>query len=99
MNNKIPDWNKIYNNDPSSVYAFVMAEVPLDVNKNDIILFDIELFKKDTNAEILNVREFDYSTKPMFCVLFIKQNNFDSIRHILKLDVKKYIKLKQEYAI
>lgn len=99
MNNKIPDWNKIYNNDPSSVYAFVMAEVPLDVNKNDIISFDIELFKKDTNAEILNVREFDYSTKPMFCVLFIKQNNFDSIRHILKLDVKKYIKLKQEYAI
>ncbi len=99
MNNKIPDWNKIYNNDPSSVYAFVMAEVPLDVNKNDIISFDIESFKKDTNAEILNVREFDYSTKPMFCVLFIKQNNFDSIRHILKLDVKKYIKLKQEYAI
>ena len=94
MNNKTPNWDEIYFQNKDFIYAFVMGEVPLDINKNDIISFDIESFKKDTNAQILNAREFDYKTKPMFCVLFIKADDYESIKHILKTDIKKYIKLK-----
>ena len=94
MNNKTPNWDEIYFQNKDFIYAFVMGEVPLDITKNDIISFDIESFKKDTNAQILNAREFDYKTKPMFCVLFIKADDYESIKHILKTDIKKYIKLK-----
>ncbi len=93
MENKKPDWEYI-NSTNKGVYAFVMGEVPLDIEKSDIMSFDIESFKKDTKSEILDVREFDYRIKPMFCVLFIKADSYENIKHILNLDMRKYIRLK-----
>ena len=71
-----------------------MGEVPPNLNKNDIMSFDIEAFKKDVNAKVLDTREFDFKTKPMFCVLFVKSENEDKLKHVLGININKYIELK-----
>lgn len=96
--NKTPDWKKIYENNKNT-YAFIMGEVPPELNKSDIISFDIEAFKKDTNAEILDTREFDFRVKPMFCVLFVKAEDGEKLKHVLEIDMKKYIKMNGKNAI
>lgn len=93
MRNEKPVWDEILK-DNNSVYAFVMGEVPCDINKNEIENFDINKFKKDTNAKILEERTFDYLEKPVFCVLFIQAGDFEQIKDILKLNIKNYINMK-----
>ena len=97
MENKKPNWNKILK-DNNSTYAFVMGEVPSDINKEEILSFNIDNFLKDINVKILETRQYDYKTKPMFCSLFIEAQNFDEMKHILNLDMKKYIELKEKVA-
>ena len=93
IQNKKPNWDLICKNDKNS-YAFIMGEVPPNLNKNDIMSFDIEAFKKDVNAKVLDTREFDFKTKPMFCVLFVKSENEDKLKHVLGININKYIELK-----
>ncbi len=97
MENKKPDWNEILENN-NSTYAFVMGEVPSDINKEEILSFDIDAFLKDIKVKVLETRQYDYKTKPMFCSLFIEAENFDEMKHILNLDMKKYIRLKEKVA-
>ena len=97
MENKKPNWNEILK-DNNSTYAFVMGEVPSDINKEEIASFNIDNFLKDINVKILETRQYDYKTKPMFCSLFIEAQNFDEMKHILNLDMKKYIELKEKVA-
>lgn len=93
MEEKKPDWDKILK-DNNSTYAFVMAEVPSDIDKNSIDCFSFDDYKKDLNAEILDVREYDFKKKPMFNSLFIKSKDYNQIKHILKLNMKDYIRRK-----
>ena len=93
MEEKKPDWDKILK-DNNSTYAFVMAEVPSDIDKNSIDYFSFDDYKKDLNAEILDVREYDFKKKPMFNSLFIKSKDYNRIKHILKLNMKDYIRRK-----
>ena len=55
---------------------------------------NLEKFIKDLNAEILDTRNYDFKVKPMFNSLFIKAKDYNDIKHILKLDMKNYIKVK-----
>src|SRR5699024_214428 len=66
MENKKPNWNEILK-DNNSTYAFVMGEVPSDINKEEIASFNIDNFLKDINVKILATRQYDYKTKTMFC--------------------------------
>ena len=93
MEEKEPNWAEITEKD-NNLYAFVMSEVPQDLDRNKIDCFDFENFKKDLNAEIIDVRNYDFRVKPMFNSLFIKAKTYDDIKHILKLDMKKYVKVK-----
>jgi len=94
MEEKEPNWESIIEKE-SYLYAFVMSEVPQDIEKDKIESFDFEKFKQDLNAEIVDVRHYDFKVKPMFNSLFIKAKNYDDIKHILKLDMKKYIKFRK----
>lgn len=93
MEEKGPDWSMILENN-KGVYAFVMSEVPQDVEIERISGFDFDSFKRDLNVEILDVRNYDFNVKPMFNSLFVKAEKYDDLKHILKLDMKKYVKLK-----
>lgn len=92
MEEKIPDWSKIICSD-KNIYAFVMSEVPQDLERDKIKGFDFEKYKNDLNAEIIDVRTYDFRIKPMFNSLFIKAKNYDDIKHILNLNMKKYVKM------
>ena len=97
MENKKPDWKEILK-DNNSTFAFVMGEVPSGLNKEEITSFDINAFLKDVNVEVLETRQYDYKTKPMFCSLFVKAKNYDEMKHILHLNMNKYIELKEKIA-
>lgn len=89
MKNKLP----VYCLDDKEVNAFVIAEVPQDI-KDDIKTFDIKSFKKDLNAKILCTRKFDFRKKPLFATFFITAEKYENIEHILKLDIKNYVRVK-----
>lgn len=91
MQDKMPNWSEILSSN-NSTYAFIMAEVPSDIDKNTIDKFKIDDFIKDMKAEILDIREYDFLNKPMFASFFIKSNNYDNMKHILKMNTKDYIK-------
>ena len=93
MEEKEPNWADITRKN-KDLYAFVMSEVPQDLDRNKILGFNFEKFKNDLNAEIIDVRNYDFRVKPMFNSLFIKAKTYDDIKHILKLDMKKYVKVK-----
>ena len=93
MEEKEPNWADITCKN-KDLYAFVMSEVPQDLDRNKILGFNFEKFKNDLNAEIIDVRNYDFRVKPMFNSLFIKAKTYDDIKHILKLDMKKYVKVK-----
>ncbi len=90
MEDKEPNWSEIVK-DNNYLYAFVMAEVPNDTDRDKINGFDFDKFKQDLNSEITDIRTYDFRVKPMFNSLFIKANSYDDIKHILKMDMKKYI--------
>jgi len=94
MEEKEPNWTSIIEKN-RDLFAFIMSEVPQDIEKDKIESFDFEKFKQDLNAEIVDVRHYDFKVKPMFNSLFIKAKNYDDIKHILKLDMKKYIKFRK----
>ena len=94
MEEKEPNWTSIIEKN-RDLFAFIMSEVPQDIEKDKIESFDFEKFKQDLNAEIVDVRHYDFKVKPMFNSLFIKAKNYDDIKHILKLDMKKYIKIRK----
>ena len=91
MGEKEPNWAEIAGKN-KNIYAFVMSEVPQDTERDKIKGFDFEKFKSDLKAEIIDVRNYDFRVKPMFNSLFVKAKTYDDIKHILKLNIKNYIR-------
>lgn len=89
MKNRVP----VYCLDDKEINAFVLAEVPNDI-KDNIESFDIKSFKNDLNARILETRRFNFKEKPLFASFFISAEKYENVEHVLKLDIKNYIRMK-----
>ena len=87
-----PDWSKILQDKNNEIYYFAMANMPDELSCEQIKSFDYDLFRQNF-SDIMEFREIDYHTKPMFAILFGKTNKDSEITKILQLDLKNYIEV------
>lgn len=89
-----PDWDDILADKAGKIYSFVIADVPLDINREEITGIDYDAYFKNF-SNILEIRKIDYKQYPVFAMTFIESPDYVEINHILKEDFHKYIKLKK----
>lgn len=89
---EVPDWSAILQNKTDEIYYFAMANMPEDINCENIKSFNYDLFKQNF-SNIMEFRAIDYHTKPMFAILFGKTKEHSEITKILQLDLKNYIEV------
>lgn len=94
MSEKIPNWSEILKNKNNQIYYFAMAEVPSQINKNEIETFDYQSLKQNF-SNILEFREIDYREKPMFAIIFGATQSKQEITKILQIQTTDYIKFKK----
>lgn len=87
---KKPDWKNILKTKDNDFYYFLVAENPLNIDKN-IHVPDFEKFLK-TISNPLEIRKLDYKKHPLFSMIFAKTNNYTEIENILKLDMREFFK-------
>ncbi len=90
------DLKPSFNPSDKSFFAFVLAEVPSDIKKDDIIYFDINRFIEDMNVEILETRIYDFKLKPLFASFFVKAESEDNLLSVLKLNTKDYVNTRRD---
>ena len=88
-----PNWNEILSKKGDEIYYFTIANMPKDTKKS--VDIDYEGYLKNIN-KVLDLRKVDYSTNPIFAMVFAKTNSYDEIKKILKLDMKQYIKITEQ---
>lgn len=89
----IPDWEAILDSQDENIYGFCCAEVPIDVSLNFIESIDHESFKEQFTT-ILDYREIHAANDRTFAIVFFKSENMKELDHLLKMDLRPYIKLK-----
>lgn len=87
---KRPDWNTILAERDDSIYYFVAAGTPQEINKEEIKNIRYEEFMKNIQNP-LEVRKLDYKKLPLFAIVFAKTNNYSEVSNILELDLHDYI--------
>ena len=85
-----PNWNEILEHSDKDIYYFSMAEVPNNINKNDISKFDYGKFLSNF-SNVLEVRRIDFKIHPLFAIVFGSTNNKEEVKRILALNTKDYI--------
>ncbi len=94
MNEIKPDWENILKNTDDSLYYFICAEVPNNIDKSKIKNVDYEKFLSKLD-NVIDLREQDFKTKPLFAVVFGKTNNYNKIKEILSMDLKQFFEIKK----
>lgn len=92
MQDKKPDWDKIFENKNDEMYYFTGAEVPVNIEKAKIKSFDYERYLSNIKNP-LEIRKVDYKNKPLFAVVFGQTSDINEIKTLLSMDINKYIEI------
>lgn len=95
LKNKKPDWDKILKNTNNDIFYFTAVEVPTEIPKQQIKKFNYDEYLKNISM-LIDLRKFDFTTKPLFAFVFGKTNNYEEIKEILSLDMKKFIEYENQ---
>ncbi|MCK8828547.1 ATP-grasp domain-containing protein [Natroniella acetigena] len=92
---KEPSWEKILKNKEDKIYSIVVADLPNDINSNDIIGINYEKFSSYFENP-LEMRRIDYNKYGVFAFLFAEtsSDNWGELEKILRSDLKEYLKFK-----
>ncbi|MCF8011117.1 MAG: ATP-grasp domain-containing protein [Clostridiales bacterium] len=90
-----PDWEKILKNKKEKIYSIVVADLPKDIDFDNIEEVDYDKFISYFENP-LEVRKIDYMKYGVFAFLFAETSygNWEEIEGILKSDLKEYLKIK-----
>ncbi|MFW5777855.1 MAG: ATP-grasp domain-containing protein [Bacteroidota bacterium] len=93
---KKPDWESILKQKNDEIYSLCVADLPKDIDRNDIIEIDYENFTRHFE-KVLQLRETDYRQYGVFAFLFAQTSpgNQETLQYILKSDLKEFIRMKQ----
>jgi len=93
---KEPDWKEILENKGNKIYSIVVADLPDDIEINDIKGIDYEKFYSYFE-NTLEMRKIDYLKHGVFAFLFAETSyeNKQELDDILKSDLKEYLTLKK----
>ena len=84
-----PDWNSILSNTDDALYYFICADTPSNIDKSKIKKVNYNSFVSNLSHP-LEVREIDYTKKPLFAVVFGKTFIYEEIMKVLSLDLSKF---------
>lgn len=90
FNDKKPDWKKILAECESGFYYFSIAEVPKNISREDIAMFDYEHFYKQF-SDCRKMYSFDFKVNPVFAVLFGHCKDSGEVQEILHRDLLPFI--------
>jgi len=85
-----PDWNSIIEKSDKRLYYFSMAEVPSNIQRENINGFDYNGFLANY-SNVLEVRRINYKNNPLFAIVFGSTDNNEEIKRILALKTENYI--------
>jgi len=93
--NKKPDWEKLFEGKEDKIYSLVLADMPSDINAEQIEKFDYEKFLTHFENP-LHLREIDFTEYPVFAFLFTEttKGNEKEIDYMLHSDLKEFIQMK-----
>ena len=94
MNEIKPDWENILKNTDDSLYYFICAEVPNNIDKSKIKNVNYEKFLSKLD-NVIDLRKQDFKTKPLFAIVFGKTNSYNKIKEILSMDLKEFFEMKK----
>ena len=94
MNEIKPDWENILKNTDDSLYYFICAEVPNNIDKLKIKNVNYEKFLSKLD-NVIDLRKQDFKTKPLFAIVFGKTNSYNKIKEILSMDLKEFFEMKK----
>ena len=97
---KKPDWKKILKNKEDKIYSIVVADLPKDIDFNEIEKVDYDKFKSYFENP-LAMRKIDYMKHGVFAFLFTETSckNREELDEILKSDLKEYLKFKKQKVV
>lgn len=88
---KAPDWDQILKKDDNKLYCLVLADIPRDINLNEIKGINYEAYISNF-SNLLEFRRINYKEYPVFAFSFISvERNSNEVTNILKLDLRQYI--------
>ncbi|WP_204701331.1 ATP-grasp domain-containing protein [Halanaerobacter jeridensis] len=92
---KEPNWEKILKIKKDKIYSIVVADLPNDINVNDIIEINYDKFSSYFE-NTLEMRKIDYNKYGVFAFLFAETSydNWGELETILKSDLREYLKFK-----
>ncbi len=95
LNNKKPNWDKIFESRKDKIYSIVILDNNSGIDVNDIKSFDYNLLLNDFE-NILELRKIDFKNYPIFGIMFTETSaeNKKELEQILTSDLKKYINAK-----
>ncbi|MFP4547710.1 MAG: ATP-grasp domain-containing protein [Fidelibacterota bacterium] len=93
---KKPNWTEIFKTRKGKKYSIVILDNNSGIHHRDIEYFDYDLLLQDFE-KALDLRKVDYTRQPFFGILFVETDKISEseLNHILKSDLKKYIKAKK----
>ena len=92
MSDLKPDWEKILASKGNEMYYFTGAEIPNQINKEDIKSFNYDAYLASIKKP-LSVRKIDYKTKPLFAIVIGCAETKEEINDLLNMDLTKYIEI------
>ncbi|UMZ72926.1 ATP-grasp domain-containing protein [Natranaerofaba carboxydovora] len=90
-----PDWKEILKNKEDKIYSIVIADLPEDIDVNEIVEVDYDKFRSHFEKP-LEMRKIDYVKHGVFAFLFAETdyNNWQELEEILKSSLEEYLKFK-----
>ena len=85
-----PDWNEILSKVDSKIYYFSMAEVPTNINRDEIEGFEYEKYLSNF-SNVVELRRIQFKQNPLFAIIFGYTNDKSEIDRILQLDTHEFI--------
>ena len=95
FNQQQVDWNKTLEKGRDKKYSLVILDNVTELKNEAILRFDYTQLKKDYPS-ILELRELDIQTYPVFGFMFIEtpHNDYTILNELLHTDFKKYIRVR-----
>ncbi|MBK5498986.1 ATP-grasp domain-containing protein [Peribacillus sp. TH14] len=89
-----PDWNRILEEMDDNIYSFFFAEVPLEINLEDVERINHIGLQKEFE-HILEYRQLPFQNDRSMAIIFYRSEDLNKNLHLLHLDLFPFLTIKE----
>ncbi|MCK1995079.1 ATP-grasp domain-containing protein [Peribacillus muralis] len=89
-----PDWNSILAEMDDATYSFFFAEVPLEINLEEVAHIDHDGLQHEFE-QVLEYRQLPFQNDRSLAIIFYRSENLNNNRQLLHLDLLPYLTIRQ----